>query len=91
MSFAILIEHHAAVWARCNSQWARGRADDDDVAAMGSAATELENATPVTVEEWRSKWRALAAYRKALEFDIGPDDIEKMLAEFAEVTRCTPL
>jgi hypothetical protein len=62
MPVIVLIETHSATWAICNAQWAHGRADDDSVAAMVLAATELENATPATVEEWRSKWRALAAY-----------------------------
>jgi hypothetical protein len=49
----ILIEHHAAVWARCNSQWATvDRAEDDSVAAMVWAAGELEREKPTTLDEF---------------------------------------
>jgi hypothetical protein len=68
-----------------------GRAADDDVAAILTAAGELERATPATMEEFISKWRALAAYWKALEFDVEADDITMMLSEIAAVTRRTPL
>jgi hypothetical protein len=91
MSLATMIEHHAATWALCNSQWATGRAADDDAAALVTAAGELERAKPTTTEEFVSKWWSLAAYWKALEFDVDPDDIEKMLGELADVTRCTRL
>jgi hypothetical protein len=87
----ILIETHAAIWTHCNSQWATGRAADDNVAALVTAAGELERAKPATLDEFISKWRTLAAYWREFEFDIGPDDIEKMLDELAEVERCTRL
>jgi hypothetical protein len=58
---------------------------------MVSAAGELERAKPTTLDEFISKWRTLAAYWKAFEFDVGPDDIAVMLAELAEVERCTQL
>jgi hypothetical protein len=91
MPVFILLETHAATWAMCNSQWAIGRADDEAVVAMLAAASQLENATPVTVTEWQLKWRALGAFWREFEEEIGPDEIEKMLAEFAEVTSCTRL
>jgi hypothetical protein len=89
MPVFILLETHAAIWAHCNSQWAvTDHADDDDVAAMVSAAGQLERAKPATIAEWMLKWRALAAYWCEFEMPIDGDDIEKMLAEFAEATRC---
>jgi hypothetical protein len=83
----VLVESHAAVWARCNSQWAAvDHADDDDVAAMVTAASELERAKPATRDEFISKWRTLAAFWREFEFDIEADDIAVMLSELAEVT-----
>ena len=88
MPVFVLIETHAAIWSRCNSQWAVvDHADDDDVAAMLTAAGELEHAKPATLDEFVSKWKTLAAFWRQFEFDIGSDDIEKMLAEFAECSR----
>jgi hypothetical protein len=91
MPVFVLIETHAAVWARCNSQWATGRAAEDDVAAMVTAASALENATPATLDEFVSKSKTLAAYWREFEFDVTAHDIEKMLGELAEVERCTRL
>ncbi len=82
----ILIETHAATWALCNAQWAHGRADDDDVAALVTAAGELERAKPATTEEFISKWSTLAAFWKAFEFDVEADDIAAMLGELAAVS-----
>jgi hypothetical protein len=89
MPVFFLIETHAATWALCNAQWAHGRADDDDVAALVTAASELEHAKPQSMDEFVSKWRALAAYWRQFEEEIGADEIEKMLGELAEVERCT--
>jgi hypothetical protein len=89
MHVATLIEHHAAIWIRCNEQWAvTDHAADDDVAALVTAAGELEMAKPATLDEFVSKWRTLAAYWKELEFDVTADDITTMLAELAEVRPC---
>ncbi len=66
----IQVETHAAVWALCNSLWDQGRAADDGVAALVTAAGELEMAKPATTEEFISKWSTLAAFWKAFEFDV---------------------
>jgi hypothetical protein len=86
----IIIEHYEAALMLCNSQWAHGRADTNDVDVLTSAASALELATPATRDEFVSKWTTLAAYWKQFEFDVTADDVTTMLADLAGVTPCIP-